>query len=84
MSEDYTIRNINITHALFTKMHSYEEDFKYFLTHSLLTLILIYSILCELNWRMNRHQQNKCYPQWCLLAHFEGTLDFSRSEFTCP
>ena len=23
-------------------------------------------------------------PQRCLLAHFEATLDFSRSEFTCP
>ena len=22
-------------------------------------------------------------PQMCLLAHFEATLDFSRSEFTC-
>ena len=22
-------------------------------------------------------QQNKSYPQWCLLAHFEATLDFS-------
>ena len=22
-------------------------------------------------------QQNKCYPQKCLIAHFEGTLDFS-------
>ena len=30
------------------------------------------------------HQQNKCYPQKCVLAHFEATLDFSRSEFTCP
>ena len=28
-------------------------------------------------------QQNKWYPQRCLLAHFEDTLDFSRSEFTC-
>ena len=33
---------------------------------------------------MYHHQQNKCYPQRCLLAHFEATLDFSRSEFTCP
>ena len=31
-----------------------------------------------------KRQQNKCYPQRCLLAHFEATLDFSRSEFTCP
>ena len=29
-------------------------------------------------------QQNKCYPQRCLLAHFDAALDFSRSEFTCP
>ena len=29
-------------------------------------------------------QQNKWYPQRCLLAQFEATLDFSRSEFTCP
>ena len=29
-------------------------------------------------------QQNKWFPQRCLLAHFEATLDFSRSEFTCP
>ena len=29
-------------------------------------------------------QQNKWYPQRCLLAHFEATLYFSRTEFTCP
>ena len=29
-------------------------------------------------------QQNKWYPQRCLLAHFEAILDFSRTEFTCP
>ena len=28
-------------------------------------------------------QQSKWYPQRSLLAHFEDTLDFSRSEFTC-
>ena len=27
---------------------------------------------------MYHRQQNKCYPQRCLLAHFEATLDFSR------
>ena len=32
---------------------------------------------------MYHRQQNKCYHQECLLAHFEATLDFSRSEFTC-
>ena len=26
---------------------------------------------------MYHRQQNKCYPQRCLLAHFEGTLDFN-------
>ena len=31
-----------------------------------------------------QRQQNKCYPQRCLLAHFKAILDFSRSEFTCP
>ena len=31
---------------------------------------------------LNHDQQNKCNPQRCLLAHFEATLDFSRSEFT--
>ena len=25
-------------------------------------------------------QQNKCYPQRCLLAHFEASLDFSRTN----
>ena len=35
-------------------------------------------------WMMYRCQQNKCYPQRCLLAHFEATLDLSHSEFTCP
>ena len=25
----------------------------------------------------------KWYPQRCLLVHFEATLDFSHSEFTC-
>ena len=30
------------------------------------------------------HQQpNKRYSQMYLLAHFEGTPDFTRSEFTC-
>ena len=33
---------------------------------------------------LQNHQQNKWYPQRCLLAHFEATLDFCRSEFTCP
>ena len=33
---------------------------------------------------MYHHQQNRCYPQSCLLAHFEATLDFGRSEYTCP
>ena len=33
---------------------------------------------------MNHRQQNKCTRQTCLLAHLEATLDFSRSEFTCP
>ena len=28
--------------------------------------------------------QNKCYPQRCLFAHFEATLDFGRIEFICP
>ena len=32
---------------------------------------------------MHHQQQNKWYPQRSLLAHFEDTLDFSRSEFTC-
>ena len=30
---------------------------------------------------MNSQQQNKWYPQRCLLAHFEATFDFSRSTF---
>ena len=29
---------------------------------------------------MYHQQQNKWYPQRCLLAHIEATLDFSRSE----
>ena len=33
---------------------------------------------------MYDQQQNKWYPQKCILAHFEATLDFSRSEFTFP
>ena len=32
---------------------------------------------------MYHQQQNKWYPQRSLFAHFEDTLDFSRSEFTC-
>ena len=28
-------------------------------------------------------QQNKWYPQMCLLAHFEATNDIIRGEFTC-
>ena len=28
-------------------------------------------------------QQNSCYPQRCLVAHLEATLDSSWSEFTC-
>ena len=26
---------------------------------------------------MHHHQQDKCYPQMCLLAHFEATLDLA-------
>ena len=26
---------------------------------------------------------NKWYTQRCSLAHFEGTVDFNRNEFTC-
>ena len=33
---------------------------------------------------MYHNQQNKCYPKRWLLAHLEATVDFSRSEFTCP
>ena len=29
---------------------------------------------------MYHRQQNKWYPKRCLLAHFEATLDFSRSS----
>ena len=38
-------------------------------------------VLC---WQkaMYRQQQNKWYPQRCLLAHFEATLDFSHIELT--
>ena len=43
-----------------------------------------YSTEIRSNFTLNHRQQNKCYPQRCLLAHFEATLDFSRSEFTCP
>ena len=32
----------------------------------------------------SHHPQNRCYPRRCLLAHFEATLDFILSEFTCP
>ena len=35
------------------------------------------------NAQYYNHQQNKWYPQKCLLAHFEDTLNFSSSEFTC-
>ena len=43
------------------------------------------SIRSELNkYDINHRQQNKCYPQRCFLAHFDATLDLSRSEFTCP
>ena len=31
---------------------------------------------------MYSHQQNKWYPQRSLLAHFEATFYFNRSEFT--
>ena len=33
--------------------------------------------------QMHHEQQNKWYPQMCLLAHFDAALNFSRSEFTC-
>ena len=32
---------------------------------------------------MYHQQQNKEYPQRCLLDPFEATLDFNCSEFTC-
>ena len=36
------------------------------------------SILCS----MYHRQQNKYYPQKCLLVQFEASFDYSRSEFT--
>ena len=35
-------------------------------------------------YEMYHQQQNKWYPQGFLLTHFEATLHFSRTEFTCP
>ena len=34
--------------------------------------------------KRNHKQQNKWYPQMFLFAHFETTLNFSRSQFICP
>ena len=33
--------------------------------------------------QMYHQQQNKWYPQWCLLAHFEASINFSLNEFSC-
>ena len=33
---------------------------------------------------MYHQQQNNWYPQRCLLANFEATFYFNRSELTCP
>ena len=36
------------------------------------------------NALLYHRQQNKCYPKGVyLIAHYEVTIDFSRSEFTC-
>ena len=43
----------------------------------------ISSDIISMTDEMYRQEQNKWYPQRSLLAHFEDTLDFSRSEFTC-
>ena len=48
---------------------SLQVDLSFFLSHTK----IIY-----------HHQQNKLYPQRCLLVDFKSTLDFNRSEFTCP
>ena len=42
---------------------------------------IVYSRMSESS--MYHQQQNKWYPQKCLLVHFEAPLDFSRSEFNC-
>ena len=41
-------------------------------------------VLIRIYIEVYHQQQNKWHPQRCLLAHFEATLDFSRSEFNCP
>ena len=48
--------------------------------HDISGVVSMKPLLC---YRFHR-QQNKCYPQRCFLAPFEATLDFTRSEFTCP
>ena len=55
----------------------------YFTIFIVLFYCIIFTDICAAI-AMHHRQQNKCYPQWCLLAHFEATFDFSRSEFTCP
>ena len=46
-----------------------------------MNMILSHNKLLKL---MCHQQQNKWYPQMCLLARFEATLYFSLNEFTCP
>ena len=39
---------------------------------------LVSQLRCTINSKINGTPKLRC-----LLAHFEGTLDFSRNEFTC-
>ena len=43
---------------------------------------LVFRVTSILRAVLVHQQQNKWYPQRCLLAHLEATLDFSCSEFT--
>ena len=47
-------------------------------------MLLFYKPPSLAHFQTSHQQQNEWYPQRRLLAHFEATLDLSRSEFTWP
>ena len=50
--------------------------------HELHQILILFARSSLSKFLMYHQQQNNWYPQSCLLAHFESTLYFSRSEFT--
>ena len=64
------MRQVQRIHHQFVTLENenYERSYKSHLKHPM----------------MYHRQQNNCYPQRCLLAYFEATLDFSLNKIYLP